>query len=73
VPHTQLFGWKALRFLFVTNSPGRAAHMRQALTDLTHAQNERQLFYFTHADAIAKGNALRPVWIDGNGMIRSLI
>jgi hypothetical protein len=71
--HTELFGWKSLRFLFVTNSQGRADNMRAALADLTHVRNERQLFYFTHADAIANGNALADVWIDGNGETRTLI
>src|SRR5947207_2362104 len=65
--HTELFGWKSLRFLFITNSQGRADNMRDALNDLTHVPNERQLFYFTHADANADGNALADVWIDRNG------
>ena len=67
------FGWKAFRILFITNTPERAEHMRQALCNHTRAPNIRQLFYFAHADALANTDILSHAWIDGNGQRQTLI
>ena len=68
------FGWKALRYLFVTKTEERATHMRtMALDDLTKNPAIRRLFYFTHAAAYANGNILDHQWTDGNGQPQALI
>ncbi len=70
--HERQFGWKACRILFITNTPERVEHMRAALANLTRATNIRQLFYFTHSDAL-NGGILSLRWIDGNGQPQTLI
>ena len=73
--HERNFGWKALRYLFVTTTnPERATHMRTiALANLTKNPGVRRLFYFTHAGAYANGNILDHAWTDGNGEPQTLI
>ena len=68
------FGWKALRYLFLTTNAERATHMRTiALANLSKNPAIRRLFYFTHADALANSNILDHTWIDGNGDPQTLI
>ena len=68
------FGWKALRYLFVTTNLERAAHMRTvALANLTKNPAIRRLFYFTHTSAYEGSNILDHQWIDGNSDMQTLI
>ena len=72
--HEKQFGWKALRVLFVTYTPERAANMRTvALANLTKNPNSRRLFYFTDAAALYSGDVLSHSWTDGNGEPQTLI
>jgi hypothetical protein len=71
--HEHLFGWKALRILFVTNAEERAHNMRSVLANLTKATNIRRLFYFTDTRTLAAGNVLSQSWVDGNGELVTLI
>ena len=72
--YEQNFGWKALRYLFVTTNAERATHMRTiALANLTKNPAIRRLFYFTHVGALANSNILDHVWTDGNGDPQTLI
>ena len=71
--HERNFGWKACRILFITNTPERAANMREALNSLTKATNVRRLFFFTTADALSSADLFSHTWIDGNGQTVTLI
>ena len=67
-----MFGWKAFRILFVTNTQDRARNMRTTLAKITKAENFRRLFYFTHTAALG-GDVLAQHWIDGNEQPQLLI
>ena len=70
--HTELFGFKNFRVLFVTTSPERCRNVMEANVAATRGRGSA-IFLFTNADAISSRSILELKWQNGRGELVRLV
>jgi len=70
--HVRHFGWKAFRVLFITNTPKRAANIRDAILRTPDLKNS-ELFYITDQRSLAGADILSHPWQHASGSTHALI
>jgi len=70
--HVRHFGWKAYRVLIITNTPKRAANIKDAIQRTPDLKNS-ELFYITDQQSLAATDILSHAWQHASGSTHKLI